>query len=67
MNKRVIERNWKQNKGRLQTEYGRLTDDDLRQIGDDWELLVGRLMELYGFTRAQAEEELERFMVEDQN
>lgn len=66
MNRQVLEGNWKQIKGRLKAEYGRLTDDDLRQIGGDWEVLVGRLMELYGFTRERAEEELERFMIEDE-
>lgn len=66
MNRQVLEGNWKQIKGRLKAEYGRLTDDDLRQIEGDWEVLVGRLMELYGFTRERAEEELERFMMEDQ-
>ena len=42
-------------KGRIRKRWGKLTNDDLEQIGGDGEILVGRLQERYGRTREQVE------------
>ncbi|MCB9844637.1 MAG: CsbD family protein [Phycisphaeraceae bacterium] len=57
----VIEGNWRQLKGKLQEEWGRLTNDDLDEIRGRREQLVGRLQELYGKSRDAVEDEVERF------
>jgi uncharacterized protein YjbJ (UPF0337 family) len=55
MNWDQIKGNWKQLKGKVQTEWGNLTDDDLKIIEGEQTQLVGRIQERYGYTREQAE------------
>jgi uncharacterized protein YjbJ (UPF0337 family) len=55
MNLDQIKGNWKQLKGKVQTEWGKLTDDDLKVIEGEQTQLVGRIQERYGYTREQAE------------
>ena len=46
---------WRQLKGRVKEQWGRLLRDDLKQIEGHAEQLVGRLQELYGLPREEAE------------
>ena len=61
MNKDQFEGNWKQFKGKLQENWGELTDDELDQIDGRWEQLVGRIQERYGISREKAEQEAKRW------
>ena len=45
MNWNQIEGNWKQFKGEVQKQWGKLTDDDQDQIEGDRKKLVGKLQE----------------------
>jgi uncharacterized protein YjbJ (UPF0337 family) len=51
---------WKQMRGELRSWWGRLTNDDLEQIGGQKDKLIGRLQERYGYTRERAQQEVER-------
>ena len=62
MNRDILKGNWEQVKGRLRSQWGKLTDDDLERIKGDREVLVGQLQERYGRTREEMEEELERWL-----
>jgi uncharacterized protein YjbJ (UPF0337 family) len=62
MNEDILKGQWSQLKGRVRQEWGRLTNDDVARIDGDREILLGRLQELYGRTREEAEEELEQFL-----
>lgn len=53
---------WKQMKGKVREQWGKLTDDDLDKIGGDRERLVGRLQEAYGKARSEIEQEVDKFM-----
>jgi Uncharacterized protein conserved in bacteria len=55
MNKDRIEGNWKQLKGKVKQQWGKLTDDDLDQIEGNTEILSGRLQEAYGLSKEEAE------------
>ena len=55
MNQDTLKGEWSQLKGRIRKRWGKLTNDDLEQIGGDGEILVGRLQERYGRTREQVE------------
>ncbi len=55
MNMDEIKGNWKQLKGKVQTEWGKLTNDDIAVIDGEQTQLVGRVQERYGYTREQAE------------
>lgn len=59
MNRDILEGNWKQLKGRIKTQWGRLTDDDLDVIAGQREVLAGRIQERYGMTKEQARKALE--------
>lgn len=58
MNWDPISGNWKQYRGRAKGRWTKLTDDDLDTIRGDRELLVLRVQERYGYSRAEAEREV---------
>jgi uncharacterized protein YjbJ (UPF0337 family) len=55
MNQDTLKDQWSQLRGRVRKRWGKLTDDDVDQIEGDREILVGKLQERYGRTRAQVE------------
>lgn len=64
MNKDIFAGKWKQLKGKVRDWWGELTDDDVTRINGQWETFVGVLQERYGYSRDQAEEEIDRFVRE---
>lgn len=60
MNADQIKGNWKQLKGKVKQQWGKLTDDDLTYIDGQRDQLLGKLQERYGYSKEQAEKELER-------
>ncbi len=61
MNWDRIQGGWKQAKGKVKEKWGKLTDDELTEIDGRKDQLLGKLQERYGYTREQAERELEQF------
>ena len=55
MNWDRIEGNWKQFKGKVHQQWGKLTDDDLDVIDGHREELAGRIQEVYGISKDEAE------------
>jgi uncharacterized protein YjbJ (UPF0337 family) len=55
MNWDQIEGKWKQMKGSVKQQWGKLTDDDLTRISGKKDELVGRIQERYGITREEAQ------------
>jgi uncharacterized protein YjbJ (UPF0337 family) len=62
MNRDVLAGKWKQLKGEVRNRWGRLTDDELDQVGGNAEKLVGLIQERYGVAREEAERELDRIV-----
>jgi uncharacterized protein YjbJ (UPF0337 family) len=62
MNKDMMKGQWKQMKGEVKRRWGMLTDDELDQAEGDFDKLVGRIQERYGYHRDQAERELNDFL-----
>lgn len=58
MNWDRIEGNWKQFKGDVQRQWGKLTDDDLDVIKGNHEKLVGKVQERYGIAKDEAERQV---------
>jgi uncharacterized protein YjbJ (UPF0337 family) len=54
-----IEGNWKQMKGTVKEQWGKLTDDDLTLINGRRDQLEGKIQERYGFAEDQARKEIE--------
>ena len=49
-------------KGGVRKQWGKMTDDDVEQIQGDAEKFIGKLQEVYGYGREQAEKEMNDFM-----
>ena len=62
MNRDVIEGKWKQLKGEVKRQWGKLTDDELDQIEGNKDKLVGLVQERYGYARDRAAQEVDEFM-----
>ena len=60
MNQDVFEGKWKEMRGQLKEWWGKLTDDDLEQVGGKADQLIGLLQQKYGYTKEHAEEEFNR-------
>ncbi len=54
-----VEGNWKQFKGKMQEQWGKLTDDDLDQIAGNREQLEGKIQERYGIEKDQAKRDID--------
>lgn len=61
MNEDRIKGKWKQLTGKMKTQWGRLTDDDLSYAEGNREYLSGRLQERYGILKDDAERQVKEF------
>ena len=64
MNRDVFVGKWTQVRGEAKVWWGKLTDDDLDKVAGRFEMFIGLLQEKYGYSRAHAEEEIEKRMTE---
>jgi uncharacterized protein YjbJ (UPF0337 family) len=55
MNQDRIEGNWKQFKGMVKEQWGKLTDDDLDVIAGKRDQLLGRIQERHGLSKDEAD------------
>jgi uncharacterized protein YjbJ (UPF0337 family) len=62
MNRDVLEGQWKQLKGKVKQQWGRLTDDELDQVNGRYDELAGLIQERYGYSRDEAANELDMFL-----
>jgi uncharacterized protein YjbJ (UPF0337 family) len=58
MNKDTMEGNWKQFKGKIKEQWGKLTDDDFDVIAGKRDQLLGRIQERHGISRDEAEKQV---------
>ncbi len=54
--------NWKQLKGSVQEEWGKLTDDELQEADGNRKKLIGLLQERYGIAKDEAERQIDSFI-----
>ena len=59
MNWDVVEGKWKQLKGDVKRQWGKLTDDDLDVIAGRRDQLEGRLQERYGYAKDKARQDVD--------
>jgi uncharacterized protein YjbJ (UPF0337 family) len=58
MNWDRIEGNWKQLKGKVKAQWGKLTDDELDVMAGNRDQLVGKVQERYGIAKDEAERQV---------
>jgi uncharacterized protein YjbJ (UPF0337 family) len=61
MNWNQIEGKWKQFTGAARESWGKLTDNDWETIAGKKDQLVGRIQELYGEAKAEAEKQADEW------
>ena len=61
MNWDIVEGKWKQLKGEVQNQWGKLTDDDVDRIQGNREKFVGLVQERYGIAKDEAERQIDDF------
>ncbi|RZU01261.1 CsbD family protein [Rivibacter subsaxonicus] len=61
MNWDRIEGNWKQLTGKVQEQWGKLTNDDLDVIAGKREQIVGKIQQRYGVAKDVAEKQVDAF------
>jgi uncharacterized protein YjbJ (UPF0337 family) len=62
MNWDQIEGNWKQFRGQVQQQWGRLTNDDLDVVEGRRDQLVGKIQERYGVAKDEAERQVDSWL-----
>jgi uncharacterized protein YjbJ (UPF0337 family) len=62
MNEDILMGKWKQLKGQVRQQWGKLTDDDLDRISGSRDEVIGLIQERYGWERSRAESEYNDFM-----
>lgn len=58
MNKDVLTGKWEQAKAQVKQKWAKLTDDDISKIKGNAEELRGRLQERYGYSKQEAEKQI---------
>ncbi len=57
-----VEGNWKQFKGQIQTQWGKLTDDDLDVIKGNRAQLEGKIQERYGKAKDDVRRDIDHWL-----
>lgn len=61
MNWDRIEGNWKQLKGKVREKWGKLTDDHINVVAGKREHLAGKIQEVYGIGKDEANRQIDEF------
>jgi uncharacterized protein YjbJ (UPF0337 family) len=62
MNWNQIEGRWDQLAGQVKSQWGKLTDDDLKNIAGKRQQLVGKLQERYGIIKEDIEQQINHWL-----
>jgi uncharacterized protein YjbJ (UPF0337 family) len=62
MNEDILKGKWKEMQGEAKKQWGKLTDDDLMEIGGEKDKLVGTIQKKYGYAKDKAENEYKSFI-----
>jgi len=52
---------WLEIRGKVKAQWGKLTDDDLKQLEGNVQQLAGKLQQRYGLARPAAERQVQEF------
>ena len=65
INKDIIKGKWKEMSGKVKTQWGKLTDNDITTISGSYDQLEGKLQQVYGYKKEQANKEIETFLTKN--
>ena len=58
MNWNQVQGDWKQFRGKVKEQWGKLTDDELDQIAGKRDILSGKIQKKYGIAQEEAEKQV---------
>ena len=61
MNSDRMEGAWHQLRGKVKEQWGKLTDDDIKQLEGKGDQLAGKLQQRYGISKEEAEKQAKDF------
>lgn len=61
MNSDILAGDWKQVKGKVLEQWGKLTNDELDKLAGQRDQLVGKIQERYGIAKDAAEAQVKAF------
>ncbi len=61
MNKDQVIGNWEQFKGNVRKQWGKLTDDHVAEIKGNRQVLAGKIQEVYGIAKEEADEQVKKW------
>ena len=61
MNWDIVKGKWNELKGEARKQWGKLTDDDLKEVAGEKDKLVGKLQQRYGWAREEAERSADEY------
>ncbi len=53
--------NWKQFKGEVRRQWGKLTDDEIEQMAGERDKLIGKIQERYGIAKDEANRQVDEW------
>jgi uncharacterized protein YjbJ (UPF0337 family) len=62
MNWDQLEGQWHQVAGNLRSQWGKLTDDDVKHVAGKKDVLLGKLQERYGILKDEAEKQANEWL-----
>ena len=62
MNEAILKGKWKQVKGNVKQQWGKLTDDEVDRLDGSQDKLIGLVQERYGYERDQAKKEVNAWL-----
>ncbi len=62
MNEDRLKGNWKEFKGKIKQQWGKLTDDEIDQIDGQFDQLVGKIQAAYGKSKEEAQDEVDQLL-----
>lgn len=62
----MLKGKWGELRGEARLQWGKLTDDDWEQVKGHQEKLIGKLQQLYGWSREEAERRVQTFFSKKQ-
>jgi uncharacterized protein YjbJ (UPF0337 family) len=65
MNKDIVTGKLKELEGKIKTQWGKLTDNDITTINGSYDQLEGRLQQVYGYKKDQANKEINTFLTKN--
>lgn len=62
MNQQILRGHWKELKGQIKTQWGKMTDDEIDKIEGNYDQLVGRLQKKYGYELEESRDKVNAFL-----